>query len=45
MVLLDSCGENSITYLYSLCDLGDVLLDQKEYDKALSFYMLVRQKI
>lgn len=45
MILLESCGENSITYLYSLCDIGDVLLDQKEYEKALSFFMLVRQKI
>lgn len=45
MILLESCGENSITYLYALCDIGDVLLDQKEYEKAMSFFLLVKQKI
>ena len=38
-------GEKSIDYLFSLCDIGDVFLERKEYDKAKSFYLLTWDKI
>lgn len=44
-ILLEICGENSIDYLYSLCDIGDCYLEMKEYDKAKSFYFLVQEKL
>ena len=43
--MLDICGDISIDFLFSLCDLGDVFLEQKETAKAKSFYLLVAEKI
>lgn len=43
--MLDICGDTSIEFLFSLCDLGDVFLEQKENAKAKSFFLLVSDKI
>lgn len=44
-ILAEICGDESIDFLLSLIDIGDVYLEQKEFDKAKSFYLLSMDKI
>lgn len=44
-LLAEICGDESMDFLLSLIDIGDVYLEQKEYDKAKSFYLLSLDRI
>lgn len=44
-ILREVCGEESMDFLLSLVDIGDVYLETKELEKAKSFYLLTLEKI
>jgi hypothetical protein len=39
------CGEESMDFILSLIDIGDVYLEQKEFEKAKSFYLLGKNRV
>ena len=44
-ILSDLTGPNSIDFLLSLLDIGDIHMEKKEFDKAKGFYDHVTTKI
>jgi len=44
-ILHDIVGENGIDFILSLLDIGDIHLEKKEYEQALSFYTLASDKV